>query len=277
MKTKIYLALREISPAIFALNPQLPTLSRARSGRGDSGLKAAACDDTQGDGIVPGLAGKCRCPRHGKIRPQAGHQLGGGINPMNEFIVAAVGRPPQLSEKSKTPALCRGAATPFCSGISLLLAAAVFLTACPARADWALYASSYGNNKIVKFNTNGVATVFATNGVNGVLSQPDGLVFDDLGNLYVANDGNNTIEKYDTQGNGTVFASSGINDPGGLAFDGLERLLVANFLGSSLFKITNSSGQGSVFASGGPAVFNPLGTAFDIAGNLYLGNNGNDF
>src|SRR5271163_1773778 len=92
--------------------------------------------------------------------------------------------------------------------LGLALAVANVLVAHSAMADWVLYVSSFGNNKIVKFNTNGVATVFATNGVNGVLSEPNGLAFDGLGNLYVANAGNNTIEKYDPQGNGTLFAAS---------------------------------------------------------------------
>ncbi len=152
------------------------------------------------------------------------------------------------------------------------LIAATLILAPPARADWALYVSSYGNNKIIKYNTNGVATVFATNGVNGVLSEPNGLAFDDLENLYVANAGNNTIEKYDPQGNGTLFAASGGSAPNGLAFDGHERLLVANSVGENIYRITNSSGQGSVFASGLAVLDEPQGMAFDNLGNLWVAN-----
>jgi len=153
-----------------------------------------------------------------------------------------------------------------------VLAAAILLLPRPAAADWALYASSYGNNKIIKYDTNGVATVFATNGVNGILNQPNGLVFDDLGNLYVANNGNNTIEKYDPQGNGTLFASSAGSNPNGLAFDSLNHLFVANYVGNSLFRITNALGQGSVFASGSAVLSDPQGLAFDSAGNLWVAN-----
>ena len=155
-------------------------------------------------------------------------------------------------------------------GAALLLAAAIVLLPRHAVADWALYASSYGNNKIIKYDTNGVATVFATNGVNGVLDQPTGLVFDNLGNLYVANAGNNTIEKYDPQGNGTLFANSGGSNPQGLAFDGLNHLYVANYAGENIYRITNSSGQGSVFASGVAELDEPVGLAFDGAGNLWV-------
>ncbi|HWX22823.1 MAG TPA: NHL repeat-containing protein [Candidatus Binatia bacterium] len=158
----------------------------------------------------------------------------------------------------------------------MTLAAAFLLPRPVAAADWALYVSSFSNNKILKFNTNGVATVFATNGVNGVLDLPLGLVFDDVGNLYVANDGNGTIEKYDPQGNGALFGSAGVSNPNGLVFDGLNRLYVGNGTGfGPIYRITNSVAQGSVFASGSPLVFAPLGMAFDNAGNLWVADTGN--
>ena len=58
----------------------------------------------------------------------------------------------------------------------------VFL-AHPARAGFALYASSSGNNAIYKFNAGGQGTLFATNSVNGVLDVPLGLALDSVGNL----------------------------------------------------------------------------------------------
>ena len=176
----------------------------------------------------------------------------------------------------KTPAYSQEVPTGLCRALAPVLAAALLLVARPAAAaDWALYVSSYGNNKILKYGTNGVATVFATNGVNGVLNQPLGLVFDDLGNLYVANDGNGTIEKYDPLGNGTLFGSSRLSRPNGLAFDGLNRLYVANDGNGNIYRITNSLDQGSVVASGTPLVYAPLGMAFDNAGNLWVADTGN--
>ena len=67
-----------------------------------------------------------------------------------------------------------------------------------------IYVSNSGNNTIVKYDSAGNSSVFASEG----LSDPQGLAFDNSGNLYVANVGNNTIEKFDTSGNGSVFANS---------------------------------------------------------------------
>lgn len=71
-----------------------------------------------------------------------------------------------------------------------------------------------GNNTIEKFSTDGVGSLFASNGLN----QPFGLAFDSAGNLYAANTGNQTIEKFTPAGFGSVFASSGLNQPRFLAF-----------------------------------------------------------
>ena len=144
--------------------------------------------------------------------------------------------------------------------------------------QFALYASSSGNNAIYKFDKNGQATLFATNGVKGaVLSAPTGLALDKLGNLYVVNSGNATVEIFDPQGNGTVFAHT----PGavgyGVALDANNNVYVANSaVGNSVLKITNPGDVVSVFV-GGPFsmnVLDPKGLAFDTAGNLFVANSG---
>jgi sugar lactone lactonase YvrE len=179
---------------------------------------------------------------------------------------------PLTTFRSPSPS---SASHPVSTCLGLVLGAALLLLARPAAADWALYVSSFNNNKIVKFNSSGVATVFATNGVNGVLKQPNGLVFDALGNLYVANSQNNTIERYDPQGNGSLFASlSGTDNvgvPNGLAFDGLNRLFEANG-GDRILQITNELGQAKVFAVGLTELNAVSGIAFDNAGNLWAAN-----
>jgi sugar lactone lactonase YvrE len=145
-----------------------------------------------------------------------------------------------------------------------------------AGAAWALYASSSGNNAIYKFNTNGVATLFATNGVNGVvLNNPQGVALDNLGNLYVANAGNGNIVKIDPQGNGTAFAHAAAgNAIYGVALDVSSNVFVADTVANNIQKIT-PGGVVSVFV-GGPSSTNvdqPKGLAFDNAGNLFAANN----
>ena len=92
-----------------------------------------------------------------------------------------------------------------------------------------LYASNYSDNTIEKFTPDGVASVFASSGLN----EPIGLAFDSAGNLYAANLGNNTIEKFTSGGVGSVFASgiaNGVNGPEFLAFtdDAGQPLPLAN-------------------------------------------------
>jgi sugar lactone lactonase YvrE len=134
-----------------------------------------------------------------------------------------------------------------------------------AHAD-TIYVGVYnGSSTIEKFDSNGHGTVFASTG----LSNPQGLAFDNSGNLYVANYFGGSIEKFDSSGNGTVFASTGLNDSTGLAFDSGGNLYVANWENNSIEKF-DSSGQGSTFANDLTGVSHPEGLAFDSGGNLYV-------
>ena len=57
-------------------------------------------------------------------------------------------------------------------------------------------------HEIVKYNSSGIGTVFASG-----FGQPENLAFDSSGNLYVADYGSDTIMKYDSNGVGSVFAT----------------------------------------------------------------------
>ena len=72
------------------------------------------------------------------------------------------------------------------------------------------------NNTIEKFDTNGVASVFATDDGSGtILNGPEGLAFDTASNLYVANDGG-FISKFSPNGTslGKFGDSSYLEQPG---------------------------------------------------------------
>lgn len=129
--------------------------------------------------------------------------------------------------------------TVLAAGLLCLAAAA------PARAD-ILYLSNNSDSTIMKFTSGGVASVFASSG----LDQPRGLAFDSAGNLYAANLGAGTIEKFTPGGVGSVFAGSGLNRTFGLAFDSAGSLYAANLIGGTIEKFT-PGGIGSVFASTG--------------------------
>ena len=176
-----------------------------------------------------------------------------------------------------------------------------------AHAD-TFYVTSWFNNTIEKFDSNGSASVFASTGLN----KPLGIALDKGGNVYVANSGNGTIEKFDPNGNGTVFAtaqgfgfgvgfgtngnlsvadtqfnavaqlnSSGqpvlgsfqtVSGATGLAFDSSGNLYVADSVHNTVVKI-DPSGNSSVFAITG--INQPGGLACDSSGNVYVAN-GND-
>ena len=134
-----------------------------------------------------------------------------------------------------------------------------------------LYVSD-ATNKIEKYTSGGIGSVFSSSGLN----QPEGLAFDSLGNLYAANFnfGTNTIEKFTPGGVASVFADAndGLSRPTGLAFDSAGNLYAANGLNATIVKIT-PGGVGSVFANTG--LSGPQGLAFDSAGNLFVANQSN--
>src|SRR5256885_396341 len=90
--------------------------------------------------------------------------------------------------------------------------AALLLMVPSSHAD-TVYVSNQGNNTIVKFDSGGVGSVFASG-----LSGPEALAFafDGSGNLYAANAGNNTIVKLTPGGVSSIFANTGLNGPVGL-------------------------------------------------------------
>ncbi len=142
-----------------------------------------------------------------------------------------------------------------------------------SRADL-LYAT-YSTNQIEKFTAGGVASLFANTGSS---SQPEGLAFDNAGNLFVANFGfnTNTIARFTPGGVGSTFAtaSTGVSRPVGLAFDSAGNLYAANAGSNTIEKFNITTGVGSVFASTG--LSGPIGLAFDSAGNLFVSNQGNN-
>jgi DNA-binding beta-propeller fold protein YncE len=154
----------------------------------------------------------------------------------------------------------------------------LFSTSNRTHAD-TLYVENQGNNTIVKIDSSGNASVFASSG----LSRPEGLAFDSSGNLYVANQQSGTIEKFDPSGQPSVFASQlpptiGSMTPLGLAFDNSGNLYVVDESRAygRILKF-DPNGNASVFASGGLLSGNGgYGLTIGPDGDLYVANRFNN-
>ncbi len=175
-------------------------------------------------------------------------------------------------------------------------------------------ADSAGDDNRIRKVTNGIINTVAgvgTSGYNGdniqattaELSGPRGIVVDGAGNLCIADSGNNRIRKVTpggiistVAGNGTAgyggdggpATSAELNNPTSVAMDGAGSLYIAD-TGNNRIRsvspggtITTVAGNGTAGSSGdgGPATkaefYYPAGVAVDGAGNLYIGDTGNN-
>lgn len=177
-----------------------------------------------------------------------------------------------------------------------------------------IFVADNANNAIREISPAGVVTTFAgsTSGTSGTTNatgtsarfrNPAGIAFDGSGNLYVADYSNNEIRKITTAGVVTTFAGSSsgtsgytnatgtsarFKTPAGLVFDSSGNLYVTDLGNNAVRKVTpsavvttfagsTSGTAGSTNATGTSARFSaPAGIVIDGAGNLYVGENGNN-
>ena len=116
-----------------------------------------------------------------------------------------------------------------------------------------IYFSDWGNNCIRKINTAGTVTTIAGNGTSGyfgdggpasaaLLNQPGQLYIDASGNIYFPEAGNHVVRKISSSGMISTVAGSGIP---GFSGDGLSATTAR--------------------------LNTPIGIAFDVPGNMYIG------
>lgn len=173
-----------------------------------------------------------------------------------------------------------------------------------------VYVADVFNHTIKKITPSGAVTNFAGNGQAGfkddvkaasaMFNFPVDLAVDETGNVYVVDEGNNKIRKITTSGSVSTFAGSGsvgaldhrngilatFNQPDGIAIDSKGNLYITDQLNHKIRKIT-PGGTVSTMAGNGAAgsadnnigilasFNNPRGIAVDPAGNVYVGDVGN--
>jgi sugar lactone lactonase YvrE len=124
------------------------------------------------------------------------------------------------------------------------------VTCIPTIDDTAWVVSDMETNKIVRVGYDGSQVLMHDSvSTNGLLSGPDGMAYDDAGNLYVANLGNDTIIRIDPAGQATLFSDSEIiRQPGGIAIDGAGNLFVANYQAHNIARFRlDEGGVGEAF------------------------------
>ncbi|MGA2865882.1 MAG: NHL repeat-containing protein [Verrucomicrobiota bacterium] len=174
-----------------------------------------------------------------------------------------------------------------------------------------VYVADTGNYTIRKVTPGGVVTTLAGlagsqgsadgTGSAARFSYPEGVAVDSAGNVYVADQGNGTIRKVTPGGVVTTLAglagSSGRADgngsaarfygPEGVAADSAANVYVADSNNHTIRKVTPggvvttvaglAGSWGTADGTGSAARFNePCGVAVDSAGNVYVGDYGNN-
>jgi len=169
-----------------------------------------------------------------------------------------------------------------------------------------VYVGDYYNNRIRKVTPAGAVTTLAGTSSSGNVDgtgtsaqfySPYGVATDASGNVYVADQNNYRIRKITPGGVVTTFAGStqGTADgtgtqakfysPNGVAIDAVGNVYVSDMSSYRIRKITPAgivttlagSTQGFVDGTGSAAKFyNPKSVATDAAGNIYVGDTGNN-
>jgi len=176
-----------------------------------------------------------------------------------------------------------------------------------------VYIADRFNNRIRKVTVGGTISTVAGTGTqsfsgdggpatSATFNQPYSVAFDAAGNLYIADKNNGRIRKVtaagvistvagtgsgSSLGDGGPATSASVSSPSAVAFDAAGNMYISDFA-NRIRKVT-PAGIISTFAGsntnafagdGGPAtsasLSNPTGVAVDAAGNVYIGDTGNN-
>ncbi len=171
-----------------------------------------------------------------------------------------------------------------------------------------VYVADSGNHRIRKIDPAGVVTTLAgstsgyadnTVGTSAQFNNPRGIAVDSSGNVYIGDTDNHRIRTITAAGAVSTLAGSGstgyiddtgtnanFNEPYGVAVDASGNVYVADANNSVIRKVTSAgvvttvAGSTAGYADGNytAAMFNyTVGVALDTAGNVYVGDTGNNF
>ena len=136
-----------------------------------------------------------------------------------------------------------------------------------------LYIANSGDNNIIKVNTFGNKSIFASG-----FNYTENVVFDNTGfpngYLYVM-DSLNTIYKVDVNGNKTTFITNLVAHYLGMVFDSNNNLYYCSN-NKNIYKI-DTSGTTTTFINGNDVLSYPIALIFDRIGNLLIANTGNQY
>jgi sugar lactone lactonase YvrE len=176
-----------------------------------------------------------------------------------------------------------------------------------------LFIADYGNQRIRKVTPGGIISTVAGNGTSGFsgdggpansaqLYNPSGVAVDTAGNLFIADQGNNCVRKvtpggvistvagngaWGFSGDGGPANSAQLYGPAGVAVDTAGNLFIADSGNQRIRKVTlggvistvAGNGTEGFSGDGGTAtsaqLHNPSGVTVDTAGNLFIGDTGN--
>lgn len=177
-----------------------------------------------------------------------------------------------------------------------------------------LYIGDLFNHRVRKVNTQGTITTFAGTGVAGdngdgglatqaQLDIPEGLAFDQAGNLYIADSANDVVRKVDVSGKISTFAGTGqggftgdnsqakqarLNSPRGVVADAAGNVYIVD-AGNDRIRRVDLSGVITTIAGNGQSGFNgdgvtatqaslfePAGLAADSYGVILIADSYND-
>lgn len=144
-----------------------------------------------------------------------------------------------------------------------------------------LYVTDIGNNRVQKFDSNGVYVSQFGEGGSGIgqFNSPHGIVVDRQNNIFVADFGNDRVQKFDIEGNFILqFGSSGSTDglfdgPDEMALDPSGNLYVVDSGNSRVQKFDSNGGfmdKFGIFGTGAVEFTTPEGIAIDSSGNIYV-------
>jgi sugar lactone lactonase YvrE len=184
---------------------------------------------------------------------------------------------------------------------------------CAVGAGGNLLIVDQGAHRLRKVTTGGTISTYASAGSQGfsgdggagtsaAMNSPTAIAFDGSGNVYVTDQSNQRIRRIDTSGtiqtvagNGSIsFSGDGgsataasLNYPGGIALDSSGALYIVDTVNQRIRKV-NGGNISTIAATGGTgfsgdgggalqAQFNnPFPIALDAAGNIYIGDTGNN-